>query len=546
MFSTKTITAVLIIIILCLSPALRSQGISEAKKMFYYERWKSAAAGFKKTSSTNPEAAYWLAESLLAEGNVAEAKKVVANAPTKFSNNPWMLVAAGHIELFEGSSSAAGNSFDKAISGADDNNKAAILNAVGRAHGNVSLKYGKPDFGIEKLRQAATLEPKNGSILINIGDCYRKKLDGAGSIEAYTDAMTIDPMLAAQANYKIGRVYAMQQNCVVFSRYFNEAIKLDAAFMPAWRELFDGYSDPESKCLDLSLAKTYFEKYVSTSDQGDEIEIARANFAYVSKEYAAAISTAKKLQLSMGETMPPRLYRLIGYSYFEQMDYKNCITWMAIYFSKEKNTDNITVHNYRTLAIAYDSTGNYDNAKQTWLMAADAETDATRKWFYYKQASEMAGKMKDKTGKAVILQMGIDQNAASGTLAYFDCGIAWYEAADYNKSIAAFTGYMQKSPTNWRGSLWLARNHAILDSTMLTGVAGPFYEKALELADNSTADIMAGAIKVQAYMYLFALNINLKKDKKTALAYLDKALSIEPDNAVAKKYKEMLSKTGGQ
>jgi hypothetical protein len=72
---------------------------------------------------------------------------------------------------------------------------------------------------------------------------------------------------------------------------------------------------------------------------------------------------------------------------------------------------------------------------------------------------------------------------------------------------------------------------------MKTGEAAPFYEKYLSLGGNEPANNKA---TVEAYLYLFAVSYNLKKDKALAISYLDKVLAIEPQNGTALKYKELL------
>jgi tetratricopeptide (TPR) repeat protein len=511
--------------------------------MFYYERWKSAKAGFEPAAASNPEAAYWLIETLLQTGEIADAKAAAQKAVGAFSSNPLVLVAMGHTELYEGKTSDAKNRFEAAIGMADKKTKAAVLNAVGRAHGNVPLKYSAPDYGIEKLKQASQMEPRNGNIFINMGDCYRKKLDGGGAVESYTNAMSVEPGLAPQANYKMGKVYATQQNCEVFARYFNAATSADANFMPAWRELFENYADRENKCVNFELARTYFDKFLNTSDQGDETEMLRANFAYGSKDYPTAIQKGQALLTSMGAKAPVRLNKLIGYCYFEQKDYTNAISWMEKYFEKETVTDNIVTHNYRVLAVAYDSTRQYEKAKQTWVKAGEFEPDVAKKWFYISQAADVAMKMKDNAGAASVYQMIVDKKPNPTKSDYIKCGNAYYDAGDYNGCIKIYEGYSQKFPEDWRGPLWVGRSNSAIDSNMVTGAAAPSYEKVLVLA---AADSTTKRIQIEAYRYLFAYNYNLKKDKNTAISMLDKILVLDPMDPDAKKYKDALSKPGTQ
>lgn len=531
--------------LLCLLLPLSSftQDISAGHKMFYYERWQSAEKIFEGTANKSPEAAYWLVETLLAKDNLEEAKTAVEKAANQFPNNPFVVVAQGHTLLFSGKGKLAKEAFERAVSLSEKYSISAILNAVGRANGNVPMKYSDPDYGIDKLKQAAVKDPSNGSIYINMGDCYRRKLDGGGAVEAYMKAMTIQPELSTQANYKIGKIYATQQNCEVLKRYFNTAIEKDADFMPAWRELYESSINPEINCTDVALAGKYFEKYIATSDPGDEKELLQISFAYNNRDYLTAISKAKQFISAKGNSVPVRIYKLIGYSYYEQKMYSDAARWLEDYFSRETNAENIVTHNYKTLAIVYDSAGQLQKAKQAYLTAGEFESDNIKKWLYYEQASAIAVRMKDKAGAAEILQMIIDKKSNPSKTEYFKCGSSWYNAGKYAESIKIFNQYCQKYSEDWRGPLWLGRSHAQIDSLMSTGLAGPYYEKALSLADKIVSDKMTGAMQIEAYMYLFAWNINYKKDKATAISYLDKVLFIDPNHVMAKSYKEKFSKT---
>lgn len=535
----KTFLILLLPIIQLVTITTHAQDISQAKKMFYYERWQSAKEGFEKAAGTNAEAAYWLVETLLMMDKITEAKIAIANATAAFSNNALVAVAKGHIELSEGKAADAKSNFEKAIALATSSNRAAVLNAVGRANANVRLKYSIPDYGIAKLKEALVLEPANGNIYINMGDCYRRKLDGGSAVEAYTNALAKDASITAQAKYKIGKVYATQQNCEVFTRYFTEATAADKNFMPAWRELYENLADRESACVNFDKAKTYFDKYLAASDQGNEAELLRVGFAYASKDYNTAIAKAQQLIKTMGTNAPVRLYKLIGYSYYEQKNYSNAVKWLEDYFTKETNADNIVTHNYQELAMAYDAAGNLGKAKETWVKAGDFEIDQTKKWFYYTQAADIAAKMKDPSATAAIYQLIVDKKKDPSKTDYFKCGTAYYQAGNYSKSISVFTVYEQKYPDDWRGPFWMGRNHALLDSLMQTGAAVPYYEKALPML---MKEANTGQMQTELCLYLFAYSINVKKDKAVGLSYLDKVLAIDPTNQTALKYKAMLTK----
>lgn len=521
-----------------LPASMLAQDIGQAKKMYYYERWKSAKTGFEAAAASNPEAAYWLVETILQTGDVAEARAAAQRGTAAFSSNPLLLVAAGHVDLFEGKATDAKNKFEAAIGMTDKKNKASVLAAVARAHGNVPLKFSAPDYGLDKIRQALQSDSRNGSYYIVLGDVFRKKLDGGGAVEAYTNAMSNDQGLSAQANYKIGRVYATQQNCEVFARYFNQAISADANFMPAYRELFENYIDPESKCVNFETAKTYFDKYLNTSDQGDETELLRINFSFISRDYNNAIQKGQAL-LASSPKAPARLNKLIAYSYYEMKDYTNAVAWLEKYFAAETNTDNIVTHNYRILALSYRGLNDFPKAKEAWIKAGEFEPDEAKKTFYFVQAAEEAKKAKDTLGGIAILRTILERKPNPGKADYINLGSMMYESGMYDSTISLYQRYSAKYPDDWRGPLWIARASALKDSNMVTGEALPHYEKFLAMTETDTS---INSIKIQANFYFFAYAYNVKKDMKLAESYLDKILLIDPENATAKQYKPLVGK----
>jgi hypothetical protein len=77
----------------------------------------------------------------------------------------------------------------------------------------------------------------------------------------------------------------------------------------------------------------------------------------------------------------------------------------------------------------------------------------------------------------------------------------------------------------------------MLDSTMVTAAAAPYYEKFISLG---TIDGTGKKIFIEAYRYLFSYQYNYKKNKAAAIEYLDKILLIESDNIEAKDYKQKI------
>lgn len=425
------------IILLIYSLSSVGQSLDEAKKLVLYERWSAALKVLNALSSKSSEAAYWQVEVLLATNKISEAEAAASRAVALYPQDALVFVAQGQVWLNKGLTREAREAFDQAISktgNAGPETRSGVLAAIGRAHGNTSIRNADPDYAIELLRQALKLNPTDLSIHLAIGDCYRRKLEGGSALAAYEEASKGDALLRARANYKIGKLYATQQNCDVLKRYYEKSIEADKNFAPALRDLMNHYSDLESKCYDMKLAGETYTRYAAVADQGVELEWLGMRMDYASGNFARAIEKGKAILKTYPAEAPTAVYVMISYGYEKLNDYPGAIQWMQDFFLKEKNPEQITSQHYDHLARCYASAGDHATAAEAWLKAAESALikqsmlkpeDQTG---YLYKAADAASKIKDRSGAARILQMIVDQTANPGNTLLFKCGTAWYQA----------------------------------------------------------------------------------------------------------------------
>src|SRR6478672_8094945 len=213
-----------------------AQSVQEGINHLYAERYASAKAVFDKMLAANPnnlDAIYWEGQTLIEQDDVAGARALYEKTLTANGNAPLILVGMGHVELLEGKAPEARQRFESAISlsrgkKGDDPN---VLNAIGRA--NVDAKAGDVNYAIEKLTAASAAASNNTDILLNLGNAYRKKVEGGQAITAYTKATQINPKFAP-AFFRMAKLYETQRNWDIYQQYLNQAIQADPKFAPAY------------------------------------------------------------------------------------------------------------------------------------------------------------------------------------------------------------------------------------------------------------------------------------------------------------------------
>jgi hypothetical protein len=108
-----------------------------------------------------------------------------------------------------------------------------------------------------------------------------------------------------------------------------------------------------------------------------------------------------------------------------------------------------------------------------------------------------------------------------------------------DSSLAYYSQYEQKYPNEILPFYMSGKISSIVDSTLTLGLAVPHYEKAIEIGLTDTVKFKSQLMG--SYKYLFQYFAIGKKDIPTATTYLDKALSLDPADAEAVKFKEMLT-----
>jgi tetratricopeptide (TPR) repeat protein len=527
----------LVAVVMLMSNFVIAQSVQEAKKFIYYGRTQSAKDALEKVVAGNPadiEAVYLLSQVHLTQNNTEGAKAVLRKGMEGANgSNPLLLAGMGQVELREGKTNDARQRFETAIS-VSKGKDVAVLNAIGKAN---LEKAGDAAYAIEKLKMATQIKGfKEPDVYINMGDAYRKMLDGGGAVSSYQNALTVDPKYAA-AKYRIAKVYLTQGNDQkdVFLRNFDEAIAMDPNYAPAYYDLYVYHF-----LRDVNKSTTYFNQYKPLADKGPALDYEEASLKFASGDFKGAIAKADELLASQGEKADHRLYRLKGYSYDKMGDSLNAVKELETFFEKA-TPDQIIPDNYLTLAInSAKFPERQAKVDKYFMMAIDADTSVPNKIDYTRKAADFFKKAGNQPKAAEWFTKVLYVNPNPGKVDIYNAGIENFRVPEYQRADSIFKMYKAKFPDEVYGHYWSFRSLSAIDTTMEAGLAIPDCLRFIEIAENDK--VKNKNTLITAYGYMAGYNANIKKDFATAISYLDKIIVVDPTNPDAAKNKEILQK----
>ncbi|MEI7421681.1 MAG: tetratricopeptide repeat protein [Prolixibacteraceae bacterium] len=176
------------------------------------------------------------------------------------------------------------------------------------------------------LREALSIDQKNGEIYIIAGDIYLLVNNGSLAIKMYNKAQEID-VKSPMANMKIGSIYFKGKNYGAAIPYYEQAIALDKNYAPAYRELGQLYAGAAR----LAESKANYEIYLKLTNQNIPAKIRYVISLFYSKDYAAVIKNVEDIFAVDKSRIV--LNRLAGYSSYEMGNYPQAQTYMDRLFA---------------------------------------------------------------------------------------------------------------------------------------------------------------------------------------------------------------------
>ena len=386
------------------------------------------------------------------------------------------------------------------------------------------------------LRRAMEKNPSNEELYIVWGDAYILLLnDGSNAIANYNIAQSLNPN-NSMAKLRIGQLWMKAKQYQMALNYYEEGVKIDSTFAPAYREL--GFL--LFKAGRYSEAKKMFRKFLELSRGNIQARLQFINTLMELRDYPEAITEIDKV-LTMDTTIID-VYRARAYALFENKEYKDGLVAMEKFFDRSPE-DKI-----RAADITY--YGRLLSKNKMDSLAAIALYEAfegdTSKTDLLSEVAMSYIKIKDYDNTIRIYLLK-DSVGEANVLDVYNWAKAYYNIKDYEKSAEMFERFTKEQTTYVPGFVWWARTLFNLDPESDIGMAKPVYEQILVITKEDT--VKYHKQRLEAYYYLayffyhqYVLN---KKDldlARESLKYNKDVLAIDPENEKAKQMIEALKR----
>lgn len=515
----------------------KAQSIAEARKLVYYERYDGAAHqlhSLLQSDPANSEAWLLLTQVYIHQKRVPALRDTLSRMPAAVAQQPLGLCAYGQLLLEEHRKDSALNYFTRALQQTREKDVPVLL-AVARAEEMADSTDANYGYAIELLNKAIKRDKRDADLYVELGNVYRRLMDGSNSFKAYQDALAQDSH-NAEAMYRTAKIFVSQNNPDMYLKYLNDAVTADPQYAPAWYELYYHYY-----FRDVNKAMDCLNHYIAATDPSITNDYLFTDLLYSSRKYNDAIDHAQKLITQQGTVTEPRLYKLIAYSYKELHDSTKALDYMKQYFREQKDTG-FVVKDYSTMGEIYASLGQADSAAAYFVKASGMEKDSTQRTEYAKKLAGLYKEQKDYANQALWLGRYYTGNTKATNLDLFNWGLAHYMAKEYPAADSVFGLYETKYPDQDFGYYWRARSDAAIDTAMTTGMAIPQYMKLIEIDAKDSTNKTNRKHLIEAYGYIAAYKANTEKDYAGSIDYFERLLGLDPGNSDAQRYIAILKK----
>lgn len=427
-----------------------------------------------------------------------------------------------------------------------------ILYRIGEAYtgyltpGNGSIKPAYPKAvnaakAIDFLNRAAERDKKNknAAIQLALGDASYLNKDAGTAVSRYESAleMGMDPSRVYQ---RIGDIYWQGRNLNLAVENYKKAIEANSSYGPAYNQLAELYFLVNR----YKDAASYIDQYVNTTHDNRQATLLRqAQFHFLAKDFKRAVNLIDSNSTALGQN--PIVYRIKGWAYSSLKEPQKAIENINTFL--EKAPEKAMPDDYKYLGRAYMETDSAsDDSLGAVFLAKAAPFDTTEN--LYSDIAKYYYRAKKHPEAVAMLDSAAKHGFKSDVQDLFRYGISNYtlgfqrdtagklvrDTVRFALADSALALAQQGAPDYAPTVLYRAKSNYYAytpEEAVMNGKAKPYFEQFINMvADKEEERKRYEKDLILAFKYLIAYNDLVAHDETAQKEWLQKGLSLFPDN----------------
>lgn len=549
-YAKKEIGATFVISALMLSGFMNAQSIQEGIKYLESDQYSKAKNTFEKLAAQSPSAdnyyylgAYYLS---ISKPDLEQASqyfnKGLALDPKSYLNKIGLAI----IKLYQGKKSEANTEFESIAKGSKYKN-ADVLFQISKAYQLFTNKPESTDYdkSIEYGQKLLDLvkNKDNSEYYIVLGNAYFEKKDPGKAVSNYTKALGIAEDKSIPYAL-IGNIWGRTNGQgKLAAENFDKAIAANPNYSLTYKYL----SDFNVRSGNYNEAFKNLQKYISLSGNNDaETQFELAKVSYFIKDYAKSLDLLTK---NWNDISDPLKFKLKALDLIENSDfseaYKNINQYLqTIPESKREGSDYGILGKIQSSLIKTASGQEKEELTKTAILnltKAIGQGDKTYDYQSILLSLQPGAKTKASitNPKIEALKKSVAADA-NDTTSWYNLALEQYEAKDYLGSVASWDQLISLIPT-WEVA-YAGKGMALYayDSSDKSGLTAQAFQKYVDMVEpKKEYSANEKAYLAIAYTF-FAYKEYHEGNKDKAETYLNKTLSVDPQNADALNLQKLL------
>lgn len=498
---------------------LYEAGMYGPAKLFFLKQLQSA-------DGNHAENCYYLGSSYLMLGKTDSAAFYFEEGIKNDPAYPFNYVGKGILDL-KNDAAAAGRLFKEAEGMKGYKKNVALELAIARAY----LYARNKDAAKTAIEKAKKYDATDPQIYLVEGDLLMQEKQPGEACTCYDMAIYYDAS-CIPAYLKQAAVYGPTNKASALASV-NKAIEN----LPDFPGSYYCKGELHRMAGDYGKAVKAYARYMNTGLQTTENMLHYASCLYFNEQYAEALPVLETVVASEPDNVVGK--RLQAYIYAETKPGKEGVDRIRE-FVETTSPEDLIAQDYVCYAKSLTGIMDYANALKQYQKALAVDKE---KNMLYMEMADLQMKMKDYANALQNYEQYFKEEKQLSAEELLKFGKCYYSLGNVDSipetrqrelhlADSVFTLLTEAVPSSYVGYFWRARTNSQLDPESTQGLAKPYYEKIIEITQNSPQRY-AGEL-IESYKYLAYYNY-IHEDLPVAKAYFEKVLQIDPGDEVALK-----------